>query len=153
MSKITSWQQKFFLSGGKEVLIKAVAQAIQTYAMSVFKLPWTSVLISNKLLLDFGKVITRIKEGSIGRDRRDWAKPCRGEGWDLEILQVNWMPRPISFKLVSPPFFPMDATVSELINADNQWDEGLIYQYFVKEYANIITRIPLHSSPMADQIL
>lgn len=47
----------------------------------------------------------------------------------------------------------MDATVSKLINADNQWDEGMIYQYFVKEYANIITRIPLPSSPMADQIL
>lgn len=47
----------------------------------------------------------------------------------------------------------MDATVSKLINADNQWDEGLIYQYFVKEYANIITRIPLPSSPMANQIL
>lgn len=47
----------------------------------------------------------------------------------------------------------MDATVSKLINADNQWDEGMIYQYCGKEYANIITRIPLPSSPMANQIL
>lgn len=63
------------------------------------------------------------------------------------------MPRLISFKLVSTPPLPMDATVSQLINGDNQWDEGLIYQYFVKEDAYIITRIPLPSRPMADQIL
>lgn len=41
LSKISSWQLKMFFSGSKEILIKAVAQAVPAYAMSVFKLPKT----------------------------------------------------------------------------------------------------------------
>ena len=39
LNKIGSWQHKYFSSGGKEVLIKVVAQAVPSYAMSVFKIP------------------------------------------------------------------------------------------------------------------
>jgi hypothetical protein len=37
--RITGWKEKLLSMGGKEILIKSVAQAVPKYAMMVFKIP------------------------------------------------------------------------------------------------------------------
>lgn len=42
-----------FLMGGKEVLIKAVAQAAPTYAMGIFRVPKGTATDINKIIANF----------------------------------------------------------------------------------------------------
>lgn len=58
LSKISNWQHKFFVSGGKELLIKVVAHVVLlAYVMSVFKVPVA-------LYKDIYKAIARFWWGS-----------------------------------------------------------------------------------------
>ncbi|KAK2665076.1 hypothetical protein Ddye_003650 [Dipteronia dyeriana] len=51
--KLQGWKNKLFSVGGREVLIKAIAQAIPTYAMGCFRLPASLMCELNKLFANF----------------------------------------------------------------------------------------------------
>jgi hypothetical protein len=51
--KVSDWKTKFLSQAGKEILIKAVVQAIPTYSMSIFLLPKTLCKELNSLMQNF----------------------------------------------------------------------------------------------------
>lgn len=62
MKKLTGWKEKLLFGVGKEMLIKAVAQAILTYMMFVYKLP-------KGLINELNSVTTKFWWGSSMRNR------------------------------------------------------------------------------------
>jgi hypothetical protein len=39
IERLNGWKEKILSSGGKEILLKAIIQSIQVFAMAVFKIP------------------------------------------------------------------------------------------------------------------
>lgn len=66
LNKLSTWQSKLFSSRGREVLVNAVAQAILTYAMSVFKLLSSIYEDIQKAIARFGGDKKWIVEAIIG---------------------------------------------------------------------------------------
>ena len=52
-SKAQGWKEKLLSSAGKEILIKAVLQALPAYAMSIFRLPMSIVNKIEEILRKF----------------------------------------------------------------------------------------------------
>ncbi|XP_075660665.1 uncharacterized protein LOC142630550 [Castanea sativa] len=71
--KLAGWKEKLLPKAGKEVLIKAMAQAIPTYTMSVFKLP-------DSLCEDLTSMIRNFWWGQRNDERKivwmSWEKLC-----------------------------------------------------------------------------
>ncbi|KAK3199433.1 hypothetical protein Dsin_022848 [Dipteronia sinensis] len=66
--RVGSWKGNMFSQGGKEILIKAVAQAIPTYTMSIFQL-------LKGLCNELGSIISKFWWGSKeGRSKVSWVK-------------------------------------------------------------------------------
>ena len=74
--KIAGWKGKLLSSAGKEVLIKAVAQATPTYTMSCFKLP-------DSLCKELSSIISKFWWGQKFDERKissiSWDKLCKSK--------------------------------------------------------------------------
>lgn len=55
----------------------------------------------------------------------------------VQIYKDKWIPKPIAmtFKPILSPLLHRDASVAEMIDFENQWNENLIRQHFLKEDA------------------
>lgn len=53
VKKMNGWSEKALSKAGKEVLLKVVAQAVPTYAMSCFKLPVSLCREFSSLMVNF----------------------------------------------------------------------------------------------------
>ena len=73
---MNGWKEKFLSQAGKEVLLKAVVQAIPTYTMSMFLLPKT-------LCKDNNAMMSKFWWGHKGNDKRiawmSWSKMGKGK--------------------------------------------------------------------------
>ena len=72
-NKVSGWKKKLLTSAGKEILIKAIAQAVPSYTMSCFLLP-------NKLYDDFQRMIKQFWWGQANTEKKlawlSWEKLC-----------------------------------------------------------------------------
>ena len=64
--QLRAWRAKKISAGGREVLVKAVVQAIPTYTMSLFKIPPTLIDELHRLIARFWWGGTEDKIGSVG---------------------------------------------------------------------------------------
>ena len=76
-----------------------------------------------------------------------------GSGNKIRVWRDKWIPRPSSYKVISPDFQnSKDALVCELINrASNEWDIDKLSQWFISEDRDTILGIPLSSSNTSDR--
>ena len=90
-NKLARWKEKLLLNARKEILIKAVAQAIPSYTMSCFKLPNTlcDKLIGMVRQFWWGQVKEEKKLAWISWERMCLPKEKGGMGFkDLKLFNM-----------------------------------------------------------------
>jgi hypothetical protein len=80
--KVQGWMEQILSAGGKEVLIKAVAQEVPTYSMSCFSLPIGLCQHMDSLLCSFwwgARLVRGRRVGYLGKKWEEMTKPkCMG---------------------------------------------------------------------------
>jgi hypothetical protein len=124
-SKVKGWLEKILSAGGKEVLIKSVAQAIPVYSMACFRLPRGLCEHINSLIRQFwwGSKEGKRKPCWVSWDVMTLPKHLGGLGFrDLELFNLcllarqSWRmiqdPNSLSARILKSIYFP-DTTLLE----------------------------------------
>ncbi|WVZ55127.1 hypothetical protein U9M48_005830 [Paspalum notatum var. saurae] len=131
-NRIHGWQEKLLSKAGKEIMIKAVAQAIPTYAMSCFDL-------TKELCDEISSLIGRYWWSQ--RDKTNkihWVLKAKYYA-DKSILEAYG-----SCRIITPRGGSLLQKVYDLINLiSGSWDEELVRDTFWDEDSKIILAMPI----------
>ena len=172
--KFAGWKEKMFSKARKEVLNKAVAQAIPTYTRSCFKL-------SDALCEELTSMTRNFWWGQQKEEKRiawlSWEKLCVPKSWDgimsaqhlvregawwrvgngnsIRVWGDEWLPSFSTYKVASPRMFlHQDTKVNELIDqATGGWKKNVINALFMPFEAEVIKGIPLSSRLPLDKLI
>ncbi|CAN0912862.1 LINE-1 retrotransposable element ORF2 protein [Linum grandiflorum] len=135
--KLSNWKSRLFSDAGKEVLIKSIAQAQTTYAMSVFKIP-------EGIINDIHSIIANYWWEQKGNERRNhwqrWEKLCRkkangGMGfWNMSVFNqamlakqlwnLNSKPNSLVARLLKAKYHPR----CSILDAKLGWRPSYIWR-------------------------
>ncbi|KAK3231649.1 hypothetical protein Dsin_003530 [Dipteronia sinensis] len=76
-----------------------------------------------------------------------------GDGSSVSIYRDRWLPRPLTFKIVSPPTLAVASKVQVLKNPNGCWNEGLIRESFWPEEADMILSTPCSIFKAPDSLM
>ncbi|XP_060969704.1 uncharacterized protein LOC133036942 [Cannabis sativa] len=142
--RIRSWEGRLLLKAGREILLKTVAQALPTYAMSVFLLPLKTCSHLESLMSKYwwGSSNNRTK-GLI----RDGARRRIDSGDTTPVLNVPWLMYDVNLYVLSTHPALSQCKVSNLMQVDNkQWDLEVITDLFESRDIDLILKIPLSNT-------
>ncbi|KAL0016440.1 hypothetical protein SO802_003509 [Lithocarpus litseifolius] len=142
--KIASWKGRLLSNAGREILIKAVAQATPTYTMNCFKLP-------DSLCSEINSMVGGFWWGRKEKERKitwEGARWCVGDGRSIKIWDDRWLPLTKSGRVVSPrPSPEANEKVEGLIVRDRaEWNVEKVRSFFLPHEAEAVLSIPI--SPM-----
>ncbi|KAL0416623.1 UNVERIFIED_CONTAM: hypothetical protein Slati_3494200 [Sesamum latifolium] len=156
-NRISGWNERYLSQAGKEILIKAVAQAIPTYTTGCFRLPFSLIKELQSMVayfwwhnaearkihwLSWKKLCTQKAQG--GMEFRDL------QAFNLAILSKQL------WRLVSFPSTLLSQAVLDVVRGGfrwrigsgcsvQEWDRALVRTLFWHEEVEAILAIPLSS--------
>ncbi|KAK2644116.1 hypothetical protein Ddye_019311 [Dipteronia dyeriana] len=88
-----------------------------------------------------------------GRELLDAGSQWRiGRGDSVLIYKDRWLPRPTTFKVITPPILGESAKVQMLKTPSGAWNERFIREHFLTEDAESILSIPCSFSQTNDSL-
>ncbi|GLT70447.1 hypothetical protein SLA2020_425270 [Shorea laevis] len=153
-SKLSGWKEKFLSQTGREILIKAVIQAIPTYSMSIFQFPKSLCKELNSVMCHFywcqkDKETSMIwtSWGKMGRSKSQGGMGFRDlECFNLALLaKQGWrllqFPTSLAAQVLKAKYFPntsfLEASLGtrpsyawrSICKSNPLLDEGLIWRW------------------------